>query len=1120
MKVSHVSAFFGRAARWFALAAVTLGVGAVPLLAQGTGKIEGRVRDQAGAPIVNAQVIIVGTAFNAQTNPQGYYFINNVPAGGYSVRAAFIGYKATQVDGVRVLGGQTGTVDIQLEQTPVEIQEITVVTQTQPLVPRDEVTSKQRIDGVFTDNLPVDRLNSVLALMPGVVASPTNNTLSIRGGRTDEAATYVDGVPVSPGFRGFGFATSAGTEIAVGTNALEEASVTTGSSSAEFGNAQSGIVAVQTRAGGAEYTGNFGYETDEPFGVANSYGFNRFQGSVGGPLWQNLSFFVSGALEGQRSVVTGFDAQDSPLFVQAGVDTVVAVPSALGDPTADTTMVPVFNHAAYRGDCDDFAGSANEDIANNYGLDCQGIRTPYSARTTYNLQSKLNYTYGTGSRISLTGLASQFQGRTFVQNRALIGQTLTYGNLYNPDGLLAFRNWSRNVTLNWTQNLSKSAERALALETYVSYQQDNTLSGPMTRESELDTRDPFGGFMIGPIDHLFDFGNFPINDELIQNFRLNTAGSRRTPLDLENRPQYAAVDAFRNNAYGLYNRGSDGGDLQFFESGIAGLTNTRLNMYKEERYIGKANLDWQVDRFNRVKLGGEFTRYNISAYSHFLDDQIFAEAYIEKPVRWNAFVEDRLDLGDVVLVGGLRYDWFHSRASRPATFPVISSHPVFVEEGPDAFFSDPTLWKEDESHDYISPHVQVSFPVTERTNFRLSYAHQVQVPDFALVFNSINTDVNLSNTNTVFGSDLDFGKTITFEFGIRHAFSDDMVLDLAAYNKDNLSNAAGRLVSLLDPTAGSNANVRMITNADFGNTRGIDVRLDRRFGNLFNGTLAYTFQDAKNTGSDPESYIDFGSRVLNNLSGGNQPPPQAILPTDFSRPHTLAAAAALNFPNDWQEGSAVGSILENVGLFATFRYASGTPYTRCNPGSTDQDVLSGDNCDRDFPEGLNGSRLPAFRQVNLKLTKGFGIGGLDITAYLDARNVLNFRNIIQVFTQTDDIVNQAEVAAERAGNIEDNRDEAVRSGVDIDENGTIDLSFGGIDDPRQGCGTWVTQDGLPAAPNCVYLIRAEERWGNGDHQFTVDEQNAASDALYNTIRGTHNFTGEPRRMRVGFELNF
>src|SRR4029453_4749491 len=142
MKLSLVSAF-ARAAGFGALAAGGLALGAGTLLGQGsTGKIEGRVRDQAGAPIANAQVFVVGTAFNALTNPQGYYFFNNVPAGTISVRSAFIGYKSTQVDGVKVLAGQTGTVDIQLEQTAVEIQEITVVSQTQPLVPRDEVTTK------------------------------------------------------------------------------------------------------------------------------------------------------------------------------------------------------------------------------------------------------------------------------------------------------------------------------------------------------------------------------------------------------------------------------------------------------------------------------------------------------------------------------------------------------------------------------------------------------------------------------------------------------------------------------------------------------------------------------------------------------------------------------------------------------------------------------------------------------------------------------------------------------------------------------------------------------------------------------------------------------------------
>jgi hypothetical protein len=1123
MKQSCVSAF-ARAARSFALAAVAFGFGAGSLLAQGsTGKIEGRVRDQAGAPIANAQVFLVGTAFNALTNPQGYYFINNVPAGTYGVRAAFIGYKSTQVDGVKVLAGQTLTVDIQLEQTAVQIQEITVVTQTQPLVPRDEVSTKQRIDGEFTSNLPVDRLNNVLALQPGVVASPSNNTLSIRGGRTTEAVTYVDGVPISAGYRGGNDVGSLGTEIGVATNALEEASVTTGSSSAEFGNAQSGVISVQTKTGGSKYTGSFGYESDEPFSKNTSLGFNRFQGSFGGPVTRNLTFFLSGALEGQKAISTGFDAQKSPIFVQAGIDTVVAVPSVIGDPTADTTLVPVYNYAAYRGDCSQFEGSADPGIASNYGVSCQGGRTPYSARSTYQLNGKLNYTFGTGSRISFSALASQFQGRTFSQNRDQTGRILTYQNLYNPQALVGFRQWSRVFTLAWTQNLTKSTERALALETYLSYQQDRTLSSPMTTESEASTRNPFGGFLIGPIDFLFDFGNFPLNQELVDNYRQNIADSRRSPLDLTNRTQYATTDRYRNDAYGLYNRGSAGADMQFYDNGIGQPLATRLIMYRENRWVGKANLDWQFDRYNRFKVGGELTRYDLGSYSHQLDDQIFSDVFLEKPLRWNAFAEDRLDLGDVVLVGGLRYDWYHTRAFRPVGFPVITTHPVYVNNGPDAYFSDPTLWAEDKSHSYLSPHIQVSFPVTERTNFRLSYAHQVQAPDFGVVLQGINSDINLTNTNNVYGSDVDFGKSITFEFGVRHAFSDDMVLDFAAYNKDNLSNAANRLIAITDPTQPGGTvkgNVRMLTNADFGNTRGIDVRLDRRFGNLFNGTLSYSFMDAKNTGSDPDTYIDFGSRVLNAISGGNQPPPQAILPTDFNRPHTLAAAASLTFPNDWNQGRTVGSIFENVGIFATFRYSSGTPYTACALGSTDQDVVSGDNCDREFPEGQNQSRLPAFKNLNLRLTKGFALGGMDLTAYLDARNVLNFRNIIQVFTQTNDVRNLDEEENEWLANADEVQGEAAASGVAVSADGTIDLTFGGIADRRQGCSTWKTEDDFAAAPNCVALIRAEQRFGNGDGMYDATEQRRASDALYNTIRGIHNFTGEPRRMRVGLEVSF
>ena len=1126
MKQSCVSAF-ARAARPFALAAVALGLGAGSLLAQGsTGKIEGRVRDQAGAPIANAQVFIVGTAFNALTNPQGYYFMNNVPAGTASVRAAFIGYKSTQVDGVKVLAGQTGTVDIQLEQTAVQIQEITVVQQTQPLVPRDEVTSKQRIDGEFTENLPVDRISNVLALQPGVVAATTfpnasGNTLSIRGGRTDEAVTYIDGVPVTAGYRGDNRQGSAGYEITVGTNALEEASVTTGSSSAEFGNAQSGVISIQTKTGGNNFTGTLNYETDEPMGKFHGLGFNRVTGSVGGPVARNLTFFVSGSLEGQKSVANGFDSENSPLYIPAGIDTTVAVPSALDDPAADTSYVDVYNYAIFRGRCEDNQGSTNTEIASNYGVDCQGVRSPWSGRSTYQLSGKLNYTFGTGSRIAFTALRSQFQGRQFNENAFTSGSVLTYGNLGNPQNLRGFRNWSNVLTLNWTQSLSRSSERALALETYLSYQSDRTIGGPMTRESELGTRDKFGGFNISPIDFLFDFETFPLNDELIRNFRTNTPGTRRSPYNLENTAQYAQVDRYRNNAYGLMNRDEFAIVIFPESSGPSDnpFENNPVQLYQEDRYIGKANLDWQLDRYNRLKLGGEFTRYTLKSYAHFLESQAFADAFIEKPIRYNLFAEDRLDLGDVVVVGGLRYDYYHTRARRPAGFPRISSNPGFDPENPDVFFTNDSLFPEDKSHNYISPHVQVSFPVTERTNFRLSYAHQVQAPDFGVLLGGVNTDRAITNPNQFYGADLDFGRSITFEFGVRHAFSEDMVLDVAAYNKDNLSNAAGRIINTADPLSGAEEGIRFMTNLDFGNTRGIDVRLDRRIGNLFNGTIAYTFQDAKNTGSDPDSYLDFGARVINQVSGGNQPPPQAILPTDFSRPHTLAGAISLTFPGDWRAGSTLGSILSNVGLFTTFRYASGTPYTRCAQNAGDEDIVSGSNCNRGFPDPLNSSRLPAFKTVDTRLTKGLSLGKLDLTAYVEARNLLNFKNKIQVYTVTGEIVNPKEEAQNWAADSADLSGEAGREENDVlAPNGSIDLTFDG--DVASGCDGWVNQGGTPAAPNCIALIRAEERFGDGNHVFDLAEQRRASTALYNTVRGTHSFTGAPRRVRLGLEVNF
>ncbi|HWB36527.1 MAG TPA: TonB-dependent receptor [Rugosimonospora sp.] len=1100
-----------RFARTASLAAVALGFGAGTLAAQASGKIDGRVRDQAGAPIANAQVFIVGTAFSALTNPQGYYFINNVPVGTIDVRAAFVGYRPVRISGVLIRGGQTTTQDFTLEMAVTQVADIEVKAE-QPLVPRDQVTSKPIVSGDLADQLPADRINNVLALQPGVVASSGAGSLSIRGGRSDENVTYLDGVPVQSGNRNGTFVGSAAGTVTVPTNGFQEATITTGASAAEFGNAQAGVISIETRTGGQQFRGNFGLETDGFLGVRNnnSLGFTRLQLGFSGPVAQNLTFAVNGALEGQQSIGTGKDPE-AMLYVPNGVDTVMAVPvteTGTGG-LVDTAYVPVSTFAVFRGNCDDIH-SSNPDIANNYGLDCQGVRFPRSASSNYAVSGKLNYTFGTGDRVTFSVNRSQNQGRNF-----------SYTTQMNPAQTTGFRQWNGVYTLSGNFNLSRSAERALALETYLSYQQDRILGGPLTGQAELDSRDPFMGFMIAPLDFRFNFDNFPLDDQLLANYRANTPGSRRSPYDLENTAQYAVVDQYRNNPYGLSGWSESGGPTG------------RLSMYRENRLVGRVGLDWQADRYNRVKFGGDFTKYEMDQYSHTLTSQAFSDIFLEKPSRWSGFASDRLDLGDVVIDVGLRYDWYKTGASRTylldtATasptrgqyvyYPRISSYGSGVDSMEKAV--------PDAAHGYLSPHLQVAFPVTQKTNFRLSYAHQVQTPDFGAMLTGINTDLAITNSNHVYGADLDFGKTITFEFGVRHEFNPDMVLDISAYNKDKLQDASARLISLYDPARSASNDIRMMTGADFGNIRGVDVQFMRRFGNLFTGTLNYTYQDAKGTGSDPFTYINFGSRIVDQLSGGNAVPPQAILPIASSRTHNLAGIFALNFPDGWRQGTTVGSVLQNVGVNATFRYASGTPYTACpnnlqNAGGTASDGFGGSACagtQTDQASDVNGVRLPTFKQLDMRFTKGFTIRGVDLLAYVDARNILNLTNVLQVFQGSRDVRNSIEADNQWSADSNDYAREANASGVRDAGNGNIDLSFGGA--AGAGCGSWVTAGGKASPVNCYYLIRAEERFGDGDHVFTLAEQRRASTANYLVGRGLNNFYGAPRRLRLGFEVNF
>ena len=90
------------------------------------------------------------------------------------------------------------------------------------------------------------------------------------------------------------------------------------------------------------------------------------------------------------------------------------------------------------------------------------------------------------------------------------------------------------------------------------------------------------------------------------------------------------------------------------------------------------------------------------------------------------------------------------------------------------------------------------------------------------------------------------------------------------------------------------------------------------------------------------------------------------------------------------------------------------------------------------------------------------------------------------------------------------------SGVFNAATGALDLTGAST------CATWqATNATAPGAVNCFSIQRAEQRWGNGDGIYTTAEQQRASRAHYDVIRGSiANFLDLPRRARIGLEINF
>lgn len=272
------------------------------LMAGTAGKISGSITDkQSGAPLTGVNVILAGTGLGAATDLNGYYVILNIPPGEYALTISMIGYQAIQLNNVPVHADFTTVQDFSLTQTVLESAEELIVLGRRPEIQRDRTSTMSVIGSDEIARMPVTDFQELINLQAGVVDG------HFRGGRAGEVTYMVDGISVSDPY-------DRSLAVEIENSSIQEVKVISGTFSAEYGQAMSGVVNVITKTGDEDYhinaelySGDFISNHTTPFyniDDVDPLAINSLELSLAGPLplIPKTSFYLSG----RRAVSDGY----------------------------------------------------------------------------------------------------------------------------------------------------------------------------------------------------------------------------------------------------------------------------------------------------------------------------------------------------------------------------------------------------------------------------------------------------------------------------------------------------------------------------------------------------------------------------------------------------------------------------------------------------------------------------------------------------------------------------------------------------------------------------------------------------------------------------------------------
>ncbi|MFQ6673168.1 MAG: carboxypeptidase-like regulatory domain-containing protein [Fidelibacterota bacterium] len=287
-------------------------------------------------------------------------------------------------------------------------------------------------------------------------------------------------------------------------------------------------------------------------------------------------------------------------------------------------------------------------------------------------------------------------------------------------------------------------------------------------------------------------------------------------------------------------------------------------------------------------------------------------------------------------------------------------------------------------HKLLSPRIGLAFPVTEKTVFHAQYGTFIQQPELNRTFISYSrfvSNLTQGNYTTSSNPELEPVKTTAYEIGFKQLLTENASIDLTLFYKQMSGYVQIRNVGDEQRTPYPVV-YAIYVNGDYGTVKGLSFSFNLRRTRYLQVNAGYTLSWAGGTGSN--SFRQF------TIAWQDGNPPTYISPLEFDQRHTG------NLSLDFRTGRR--DIIPEFGANLLFRFGSGLRFT---PSHARSEVFS--QSDPSRPKAaLNSGAMPWTFDFDLKLDKTLRFGPLRLNAYLWVINVLNRKNVLAVYSSTDE----------------------------------------------------------------------------------------------------------------------